>query len=417
MTKRNIADLFRFSPDEIFLLDKKLFDSIASYPSFNLFITVFHCMKIAISGFLRSFKETMWDSNKTLVFTLNPNLKKQHRTFMKIFEFPRGYIFVSRRDMGLRLFEAFSLMAETLSLFLSYFFLSTHEKKMWRVCCFRYIESRFIVKFVLRNKFQRILFHGFDYELTPFFTCLFLTRDHHIYTMFYFVAVNLNNSHINFSCEFLFPNKWMAQFAPKMKDIIHGEKITASKTLNFPFLKRRVGRMGKKNRLAYYSMGFYNREFDNVWTQSSIEEMRAEENQLVALLEKYLKEHSNLELTIFPHPGPETNQSAEHYYRHFLALPNVNLMNIENPSSDYYADYEIGISKHSATLFERLFMGYKSVLGFSGQYLEPFKTTALKHVMIADEIDSLEKIEHLRTMDDKDFFDLIGFPEALKDRV
>jgi hypothetical protein len=127
-----------------------------------------------------------------------------------------------------------------------------------------------------------------------------------------------------------------------------------------------------------------------------------EEKLLVVLSE--LVNELNLELTIFLHPLEKKNIAlAQKHYAEKLKV-NFQWGNTEERSAQSFQDFHWGIGAMSSVIFERLLLGYKTILFQSPGYIFPIKNSGLRNICFDQKQDIKTCWEDHETCSAEQFF-------------
>ncbi len=177
--------------------------------------------------------------------------------------------------------------------------------------------------------------------------------------------------------------------SPYQLDELQGDLIRASyRKLNYWVPEQfHVYRNNYKNRnkaatgtVGYYSHGSWIRKKSGL-TDTGVGDVEAEQ-QLIALLGELLQEGKLDRVTIFLHPK-EKRLSAEElnsYYRSVFGEGRFTFAPLNVPSAELFDAVDIGVGAISTILFERLFLGCKTIFYPLGIADFPVENSSFRHI-------------------------------------
>jgi hypothetical protein len=125
--------------------------------------------------------------------------------------------------------------------------------------------------------------------------------------------------------------------------------------------KRQIEEYGT---LGFYSHGEWLRRAQN-HSKIGIRIGEAEE-AILGMLGTFVRKNPNYKLRIFPHPRelkPEFKQDMLAHYRSCIGHDKFEIFTEQGGTSKHFAKAEIAISAFSTILYERLYCGYKTLIG------------------------------------------------------
>ena len=131
------------------------------------------------------------------------------------------------------------------------------------------------------------------------------------------------------------------------------------------------------------------------------------ETQLLEHLTKILKDKPNLNLKIFLHPRERNMEifgKTEAYYSRYFPNTKYTFSNPTTPSSRYFDQVDIGIAVYSTILYERLFCGFKSLIGNYDMIDFPDPSSSLTNICFQSYEELKERLEEATKMNHKMFF-------------
>lgn len=114
------------------------------------------------------------------------------------------------------------------------------------------------------------------------------------------------------------------------------------------------------------------------------------------------------DLIIFLHPLEKRVQHAEltkRYYEPILAKPNVKLANPEKTSVENFHLADTGVAQYSTLMFERLCLGYKTILAPWGHPQFPLKNSSMENCCAFNEQQLIDKLKMALGQTNNEFFE------------
>lgn len=96
-------------------------------------------------------------------------------------------------------------------------------------------------------------------------------------------------------------------------------------------------------------------------------------------------QQNNLKLVLFLHPlekRAEHKVASEVYYKEFLQFKNVSLADTTTSSIEGFDDINIGVSLYSTLMFERIYLGFKTILAPFDYDDFPIKQSSLNQICV-----------------------------------
>jgi hypothetical protein len=96
-------------------------------------------------------------------------------------------------------------------------------------------------------------------------------------------------------------------------------------------------------------------------------------------------QQNNLKLVLFLHPlekRAEHKLASELYYKEFLQFNNVSLADISNSSIEGFDDINIAVSRYSTLMFERIYLGFKTILAPFDYDDFPIRQSSLNQICV-----------------------------------
>lgn len=147
-----------------------------------------------------------------------------------------------------------------------------------------------------------------------------------------------------------------------------------------------------RNSIGYYSHGSWVRSgLNNRSDNMGIDEA---EHETLTQLSTFFTKHKDFHLLIFLHPkekGSGWIEKAKDYYDQFFAPDSYSFANQGQKSSEAFDMVEVGIAVFTSIMFERLFAGYKTIIGAAKLRGFPVEGSDLNSIVFTD-YEGLEKL-------------------------
>lgn len=115
----------------------------------------------------------------------------------------------------------------------------------------------------------------------------------------------------------------------------------------------------------------------------------ANEEALLKDLSVFLKKHPSYQLIIFPHPKERNSTLTSDYYQNKLPGVRYQFSKEGIPSSHLFHTVDIGLMAYSTLIFERLGMGYKTLIAKYTPSVFPIQESSLNAILFSNS-ESLE---------------------------
>jgi hypothetical protein len=118
-------------------------------------------------------------------------------------------------------------------------------------------------------------------------------------------------------------------------------------------------------------------------------------------------ENNNLRLKLFLHPIEKKIQNrvaCEKYYLEFSEIKNVSIADYSTPSIEGFDEINIGVSLYSTLMFERIYLGFKTIIAPFGYDEFPIKQSPLKNICVTDLDQLFKSLDSNLKLSTKDFF-------------
>ena len=133
--------------------------------------------------------------------------------------------------------------------------------------------------------------------------------------------------------------------------------------------------------LGFYSHGEWIRKRNGL-IQGNSSLLQAEEDVL-RFLGKFLSEHPDFRLTIYPHPKARKSCSTEElttYYAGMTGVSQVHIASADKGTTHRFQETDIAITCYSTIIFERLYCGFKTIIKRIEEHDFPMDGSPLNHI-------------------------------------
>ncbi len=157
-----------------------------------------------------------------------------------------------------------------------------------------------------------------------------------------------------------------------------------------------------KYNIGFYSSGYWLREKKGHISLSNFKEI--EELLLMKLIE--YATINKITLRIYPHPleKHQENQSiTREYYLKKTLNSNISIANLEVPSINSFNEVDLGISIISTLMYERIFLGYKTLL-FPLDTKFPLINSSLNNICVSNSEELFNKINAVLNLKTSEYF-------------
>jgi len=135
-----------------------------------------------------------------------------------------------------------------------------------------------------------------------------------------------------------------------------------------------------------------------------------QENELFLLdcLRIFLKKHPEFQLIVFPHPKERTDSGFQEFYASLFEGTKTIIAPLEMKSSENFFQVSTGVMAYSTIIFERLALGYKTLIGTQFHTSFPIEGSPLKNLCLSN-YESFETAVLLANKEtEKEFFERCG---------
>lgn len=157
--------------------------------------------------------------------------------------------------------------------------------------------------------------------------------------------------------------------------------------------------------IGYYSHGGWLRRADG-HTDDGLNIPEAEE-QLLKDLSVFLEANPSFQLKIFPHPKEKKGgliDNTHSFYEQFFKKEQFTLAGAEERTAMAFEQIDIAVAAFSTILYERLFCGYKTLIGNYGMDHFPMKASPLNNICFNDRSSLSEKLLSNSAVNRDEFF-------------
>lgn len=160
---------------------------------------------------------------------------------------------------------------------------------------------------------------------------------------------------------------------------------------------------------ASYDIGFFS---SGNWLRAQLGDVdmghhdKDNEELILRGLIHYVQQ-SNLKLRVFLHPLEKITQhklASDLYYKEFLQFNNVSLADTLISSIEGFDDINIAVSLYSTLMFERIYLGFKTILAPFDYDDFPIKQSSLNHICVRNMKQLYAKLDVNLDLTTVDFF-------------
>lgn len=313
--------------------------------------------------------------------------------------------------------DAAMAAAFLLKLLAAYWALDQRSRSWFRYCLQGKIEAALFVRAAVRQReLVQALVWGFSYGTAVTLTVLDLRVNTTVTTVLFEASPYVSDCIFFAADRVVVPNPWILEH-PQVDELYESDTIECGRPLEFMQSQRWSENPDKRNRVALYFSGIYARS-ELAWDSSELLEYYAErEKEFREFALAYARSCPDVRFDVYIHPTIEVRATVAQlgqFYGRLLDEDNVKIYPHRKGYS-YFNEYELGISTGSSTILQRLDCGHKGIfvkppLDFIG----PFLDTSLRHVVIEDAGNLIEKAEEMRRQSREEFFAAIRFSAALE---
>jgi hypothetical protein len=182
----------------------------------------------------------------------------------------------------------------------------------------------------------------------------------------------------------------------------------------YTYIERYAGKSfeEKKFVLGYYSHGSWLRNAQG-HSSDGLNLLESEE-RVLADLKKFLEEDSRFSIVVFTHPR-ERNASiiadTEKYYSDRLPSGKFILANSKTKTAEAFEMVDIAVAAYSSIVYERLFCGFKMIIGTEGIVGFPMANSSLEKLSYVGYESMKKMLLEYSELSKEDFFEQLGLLE------
>ncbi|HWY33789.1 MAG TPA: hypothetical protein VNX68_04035, partial [Nitrosopumilaceae archaeon] len=276
------------------------------------------------------------------------------------------------------------------------------------------IEASSLLYWVKKNKMNK--FHYFCIFETDCNICAYLLMKSNVYVNKIPSEVPLgfyNKVIISDSLSICF--KYQEEEVKNNQDTMFIDKLnywapelTFTVIRDYTTLERNVASKGK---IGFYSSACWLRKMNGAIDLGE-NDFENEEVLLVWLFE-YIKKNPKLSLTIFLHPMEKKEaiwERTKRYYDQFKSLAPFSIADIDKKSIEYMDEVDLGVSRFSTVMFERIFWGFKTILSPMGNRDFPIRTSSFSNICIDNKEELFAKLDKNIPLSEEEYFKLNEMP-------
>jgi hypothetical protein len=200
-----------------------------------------------------------------------------------------------------------------------------------------------------------------------------------------------------------------------LKDTIICEKILKwIPEKGYTYIDRYAGKTfeDKKYVLGYYSHGSWLRNAQG-HANDGLNLLESEE-RVLRDLKKFLEEDPRFSLIVFTHPRERISNiipETERYYTERLPQSQFTLANSKTKTAEAFETIDIAIAAYSSIVYERLFCGFKMIIGTEGIHGFPLKNSSLEKISYIGYESMKSMLLNYGEMSKEEFFEQLGLTE------
>lgn len=179
----------------------------------------------------------------------------------------------------------------------------------------------------------------------------------------------------------------MEEYERKWKESIRCEKILRwipERAFTYIDLYRNKSFRFSEKVIGYYSHGSWIRLKQK---HQSAEAATKKEEWILGLIKKYLETHAEVKLIVFPHPRERRADVLEEtraYYAGLLGTDRVEISSNAKSSAESFDLVDLAIAAYSSIVYERLFCGFKMIIGSPDRSGFPMENSSLSQIVFYD---------------------------------
>ncbi len=168
----------------------------------------------------------------------------------------------------------------------------------------------------------------------------------------------------------------------------------------------------KKYCLGYYSHGSWIR-VEQGHTNNGLNLLESEE-RVLRDLKRFLEENSLFSVVVYAHPR-ERNAAViaqtEKYYSDRLPSNRFSLANSSTKTAEAFEMVDIAVAAYSSIVYERLFCGFKMIIGTEGIAAFPLKNSSLEKISYIGYESMKSMLLKYSELSSEEFFEQLGLTE------
>jgi len=256
---------------------------------------------------------------------------------------------------------------------------------------------------------KKIIWVGHSYGLPTFFLSAWFKSAADVFSCYYINRAFVSHQDNLAANEVMLGNAWALSAYRQAGARFDAEKITGFHNIYFPGISsaREEGRALRKSRVAVYCSGAYARMELGVHTSDYLKRELEEEALFLDEVRCMAIAMPDVSFTLFYHPSVETRETARSHYRELLALANVALNPEGVRSSQCHHLYELGMSRGSNVIFERLEAGHKALFVRPIRQITDYRASSLGPVIFDGQALDAQALKKFLDMPLKEFHALI----------
>jgi len=257
---------------------------------------------------------------------------------------------------------------------------------------------------------KKIIWVGNSYSLPTFFLSAWFKSTTNTISCYYVNRAFVSHQDNLAANEVLLGNIWALSVYRRAGAQFDADRITSFHNIYFPSIPAAREEDGefRKNRIAVYCSGTYARLKLGVHTSDYLKRELEEEKLLLDDVRRMAISMPDISFTLFYHPSVETHTTAEANYQELLALTNVDLSPEGVRSSQCHHLYELGMSRGSNVIFERLEAGHKALFVRPIRQIKDYCASSLSPVILEAPALNRQVLKEFLDMPLKEFHALIA---------
>lgn len=165
----------------------------------------------------------------------------------------------------------------------------------------------------------------------------------------------------------------------------------------------------QRRHIGFYSHGEWVRKMKGLVKDTSLL-FRAEEDTL-HMLGRFVGEHPEYALTIYPHPKERKSFSLDElteYYRKTIGHANFNIASADKGTTYRFHEVDVAVTCYSTIIFERLYCGFKTIIKKIDEQEFPKPGSPLNGVCFEDYAQLNGLLLRCASLSARDFFKTFG---------